>query len=111
MSLVLMRKKEMGWTEIGETFTRFVVVATPWFSVFVHRAIAETWHPQCHDHPWSFVALVLNGGYHERTPDGRTEWRGPGSLLFRRAEFAHNTKGTWWSIVFAGPKRREWGFM
>lgn len=109
--MILLQKKEMGWSEIGETFTRFVLISTPWFSIFVHRAIAETWHPQHHDHPWSFLALVLRGGYHERTPDGVTCWRGVGSILFRRAEFAHNTKGTWWSIVITGPKRREWGFV
>ncbi len=109
--MVLLKKKEMGWSEIGETFTRFVLIETSLFSVFVHRAIAETWHPKCHDHPWDFLALVLRGGYHERTPDGETTWRGPGSLLFRRAEFAHNTKGTWWSVVFTGPKRRKWSFV
>jgi hypothetical protein len=109
--MLLLHKKEMGWTEIDETFTRFVLIETALFSVFVHRAIAEQWHPQCHDHPWSFIALVLRGGYDERTPDGKTVWRGAGSLIFRRAEFAHNTRGTWWSIVLAGPKRRSWGFV
>ena len=101
----------MGWTEINEVFTRYVIVESRWFSIFVHRAIAETWHEKFHDHPWSFLAFVLRGGYHERTPDGETVWRGAGSVLFRRAEFAHNTKGTWVSVVFTGPKRRAWKFV
>lgn len=86
-----MRRRELGWSEIGEVFTRFILVETRLFSVFVHRAVAERWHPQCHDHPWSFVALILRGGYEERTPDGRTEWRGAGSLLFRRAEYTRDS--------------------
>lgn len=106
-----MTKKEMGWSEIGEVFTRFVVIETRLFSIFVHHAIAETWHEKCHTHPWNFLALVLRGGYHERTPDGQTVWRGAGSILYRPAEYAHNTKGTWWSVVFAGRKRRKWGFV
>lgn len=109
--VTLLKRKEIGWTEIGETFTRFVVIECRLFSIFVHRVAAERWHPKCHDHPWSFVTFVLRGGYEERLLNGTTKWRGAGSILFRRAEFAHNTRGSWLSVVFAGPKRRKWKFV
>jgi hypothetical protein len=104
--------REMGWTEIGEEFTRFWLLRTRWGSVLMHRIRAPKWHPECHDHPWSFLAVVLVGGYWERCATG-TFWRPPGSVLFRDAAFAHNvlTTGVAWSIVFTGPKVREWGLV
>jgi len=105
--------EEIGWTEVGEEFTRYRLLVTPWFRVFVHRLHCPQWHPQGHDHPWSFVAIVLKGGYLERTQEGKF-WRGPGSVLFRPAEFVHNVvtgSKTNWSLVITGPKRRQWGFV
>jgi len=105
--------EEIGWTEVGEEFTRYRLLVTPWFRVFVHRLWCPVWHPQGHDHPWSFVAIVLWGGYLERTQAER-KWRGPGSVLFRPAEFVHNVitgQKVNWSIVITGPKRRQWGFV
>jgi len=104
--------KEIGWTEIGEKFTRYQLLKTRWLNVYLHQLYAPNWHPECHDHPWGFLAILLRRGYTERigTKDYR---RRPGSLLWRPATFAHNVitpYGTSWSIIFAGPKSREWGF-
>jgi len=110
----ILKKKEIGWKEIGEEFTRFVVLKTPWFQVLVHRLWCPRWHPRAHDHPWGFASLILWGGYWERVPGGEAVWRRPGSVLRRSAEFAHNvaTDGSvCWSIVVTGPKRRDWQFV
>lgn len=104
--------KDLGWTELNEKFTRFTLIKTPWFRVFLHRLNAPHWHPQAHDHPWDFVTILLWKGYYEKTPEG-TFFRRPGTVLYRAAEFAHNviTDGTAWSIVVTGRKKRDWKFV
>lgn len=104
--------KELGWKDIGEVFTRYTLLKTPLFRVYLHCLYAPRWHPMGHDHPWSFVTLILRGGYLEWTPSGKF-YRPPGSVLHREAEFAHNviTGGVCWSLVVTGPKRREWQFV
>lgn len=104
--------KDIGWTDIGERFTRFFLFRSKWFNVYLHQLYAPTWHPDCHDHPWSFLAVLLKGGYVERL-NGRDHSRRPGSILWRPAETSHNVitpNGTSWSVIFTGPKKREWGF-
>lgn len=114
MTVAFLQKKDLGWKEIGEEFTRYVLLKTPWFQILVHRLWCPEWHPLAHDHPWSFVTLILGGGYIERTPQGRPRWRGAGTILHRRAEFAHNVatdRRVCWSLVITGPKRRDWRFV
>lgn len=106
------RYKEIGWADIGERFTRYALLKTPWFNVYLHQLSAPNWHPQCHDHPWGFVAILLRKGYLERTGEGDFKRR-PCSILFRPATFVHNVitpYGTSWSVIFTGPKSRDWGF-
>lgn len=113
MGLTL-KKKELGWKDLGEEFTRYVILKTPWFQILLHRLWSPNWHPHGHDHPWSFVTVILRGGYLEKSPGRVDRWRGPGSLLYRRAEFAHNVATgarVCWSLVITGPKRRPWHFI
>lgn len=105
--------KEIGWAEIGEKFTRYFLIKTRWFNVYLHQLDAPKWHPECHDHPWTFIALLLKGGYLEQIGNVVSHRR-PGSILYRPATTVHNVItpfGTSWSIILTGPKGREWGFM
>lgn len=104
--------KEIGWRELGEKFTRYALFKSSWLNVYLHQLDAPVWHPQCHDHPWGFVAILIRRGYTEKV-NNKDFRRLPGSVLFRPATFAHNVitpYGTSWSVIFAGPKSREWGF-
>ena len=104
--------RDIGWKEIGEEFTRFTLLGTPWLTVYLHRLNAPNWHPDCHDHPWTFLAILIRKGYLERI-NGKDFRRRPGSILYRPAETSHNVitpYGTSWSIIITGRKRREWGF-
>jgi hypothetical protein len=107
----LLPYKDIGWDEIGEEFTRWTLLKTPWGNVYLHRLKALTEHPQCHDHPWSFVAVLLRGGYNEKHA-GVWTWRRPGSILIRPAEYSHNvtTRGVSWSLIITTNKRRDWSF-
>jgi hypothetical protein len=104
--------KEIGWSEIGEEFTRYQLVKSRFFNIYLHRLIAPNWHPECHDHPWGFVTLLLWNGYRERIGTGEYR-RWPGMVLYRPATFLHNVitpYGTAWSLIFTTPKQRDWGF-
>jgi hypothetical protein len=111
--LNLLPHEDIGWKEINETFIRYTLLKTRWFRVYVHRLTAVQAHEACHNHPWSFIAFVLKGGYNEFTKDTGWVWRGPGSVLRRPAAWSHNvtTKSEgMWSLVITGPKAHEWSF-
>lgn len=108
----LLPHKELGNPDYGEEFTRFKLLKTPLFSVYLHRLYAPFLLPHCHDHPWSFLAVILWGGYWE-TCRGGTFWRGPGSVLYRHATFKHNVVthgGANWSLIVTTRKFRDWKF-
>lgn len=104
-------QRQIGWKDIGEDFIRYTLLHAPFFTVYLHRLNAPNPHPECHDHPWNFLAVVLLGGYNEYH-NGVWIWRGPGSILFRPATFRHNvvTRGVSWSVILTGKKFRGWGF-
>lgn len=59
------------------------------FSLKLHRFLNSDPDPCLHDHPWSFVSIILSGGYYEITEDFEMTWYGPGSILRRPADHKH----------------------
>ena len=98
------------------------------FNITVHKVLVSD-EPTLHDHPWTWGAIILKGGYWEHIPiisqEGHVvgstrEWRGPGHIRFRKAsdlhwlELAKDKNGNeipCWSIFFMGKKQKEWGFV
>lgn len=102
--------------------------------VLLHRMSAPDPGIDLHDHPWSFVSIVLWGGYVEHRalvreapalatiaeawPDtctrGVENVRRAGSLQMTRLDEAHTVSRLLrrhsWSLVLRGPRRRGWGF-
>lgn len=105
-------------------------------NVYLHHILRSDDDPDPHDHPWSFVSIVLAGGYH----DEQWSWHGPWgyvedrlarhhngfekvsapTIVRRKAEHIHrvilnlddqNREIPSWSLVFAGPYRRDWNFI
>lgn len=104
--------------------TRLIVLRMPLFSVYLHWFHSSD-DPCLHDHPWGFVSVILAGGYTEWTfePDGNQRrfgcdevprWYGPGSVLVRRADFAHrieiDQRRPPLTLVLTGRRVRGWGF-
>lgn len=114
----------------GRTYmTKLYLARTPWFQVGLHWLRLPDPDRALHDHPRSFVSLILRGAYVEERPiqsdqlwtrDGdrwyqnvwatvRKRW----SVAYRRAGDLHRialvAPGTVTLCVW-GPKRREWGF-
>lgn len=110
--LDLFPHEDQGYKQFDETFIRYTLAKTPWFRVYVHKLIAPMAYTHCHDHPWSFLTILIRGGYFEYTAETDWTWRPAGSILWRPHWWRHNvaTFGTSWSLVFTGPKAHEWGF-
>lgn len=92
-------------------------------AVRIHHILRSDDDRVFHDHPWNYLTIILRGGYTEVVPvfvDGiytgeRRTWRGPGSILFRRAEHWHRLEvppgESAWTLFITGRKRQQWGFL
>ena len=88
--------------------------------VLLHRMDAPDPGLDLHDHPWSFVSIVLRGGYTEVRCDARitsgdrVNARRPGSVQLMRLDETHTIvrlhRQRCWTLVIGGPRRRRWGF-
>lgn len=121
----------------GTYLTRWRVIQTPWFGLYVHRFTGPDPRPTLHDHPWSFRSLVLKGGYIEATEYARhaslpVNWRGqdiPTDSLRRHGAWTTLRRWTWnhkaagdahtivrllsvptWTLLLVGPRVRQWGY-
>jgi hypothetical protein len=123
-------KKVIIRREDGTPYMIRRALNTPFFGVKLHHILLSDEDRDCHDHPWSFLSVILRGGYWEVTPEGGqpreiiegkaitryndAKWYGAGSVLWRPAPWVHRLilpEGRdAWSLVFTGPRRREWGF-
>lgn len=108
----------------------FVIPRNSFINIYLHKFLRSDDDRALHDHPWWFASLILKGGYIEHREDGSQRHRGTGSLALRRPNTLHRVEllthpryrgpGVYftedfrevptWTLVFTGPKMREWGF-
>lgn len=102
----------------GIYLTRWRIVQTPLFGVYVHRFDGPDPRPTLHDHPWNFLSIVLRGGYAEFTPGDR-EGIYAVPRLVRRFNRKRATDLHWisqlnrtpsWTLMFVGRRKRVWGY-
>jgi hypothetical protein len=103
------------WTLTPSDYiTRLHLLKTPWFALMVHFINGPDPEPDMHDHPVTFLSLILRGGYSEfrresgcTVPYVRRWWN------FIRATDVHQIyavrPGTV-TFCVVGPKVRDWGF-
>lgn len=115
------------WHLDGYMNRYWILPFTPWLfdmGIRIHHILRSDKDDCFHDHPWSFVTIILKGGYTEVTPlwdDSRLyigekrTWYGPGSVLFRsykhwhRLEIEHGKDC--WTLFTSFKKRQKWGFL
>ena len=89
---------------------RYSLFKCPWFAVKLHKIILSD-EDYFHDHPWSFISIILKGGYIEHTPE-RSRLYGAGSILWRPSPSIHKIQvyqpAT--TLVITFKKTRTWGF-
>ena len=57
------------------------------FNILVHKILKQD-RGDLHDHYWSYITIILKGGYWETTKKGKF-WRPPGYIGFRSADHLH----------------------
>lgn len=106
------------WTEVPSGFiTRLHLIKTPFFAICLHWLNAPDPEPWLHDHPITFLSLILRGGYKEKQGG---YWRHERTVKHRWWNFIDASEGCAHSIIevepktltlcFMGPKTREWGY-
>jgi hypothetical protein len=107
------------WTQTdSEYIRRLHVLKTPWFAICLHWILKPDPEPYLHDHPVSFLSIILRGAYCE-------------ARVRQRFDAPQNVRHVWWNFIratgadrhtithvepgtltlcFMGPKIREWGF-
>lgn len=98
--------------EIGPLMIRYFILRLPFVAIYVHKFMRSDNDRHFHDHPWSFVTILLNRGYNEHTPRG-TFWRRRFSVLYRPATWQHwvEINRPVWTLVIRFRRVREWGFI
>lgn len=121
-NLKLLEHRVIGDGPLGPLLERWIVIRHEQLGgIYVHKLCRSDHDRALHDHPWSFLSIVLGRGYDEvfydetQPPRFREQWRRnkPGFVLFRRAGYRHRVVITGkpaWTLVFVGPKVRRWGF-
>jgi hypothetical protein len=106
------------WTLVdSEYITRLHVLKTPWFAICLHWINKPDPEPYLHDHPVTFLSIILSGGYTEqRSINGQA----PTLVTHRWFNFISATpydshtitevRPNTLTLALMGPKTREWGF-
>jgi hypothetical protein len=116
-------KSGTGWCFWRWTFTdsayitRLHILKTPWFAICLHWLNTPDPEPYSHDHPVTFLSLILRGWYRE---ERRTHGKPLHVTRHRWFNFIRATPEDCHTIIamapntltlcFMGPKIREWGF-
>jgi hypothetical protein len=100
---------------------RLRVLQTPWFGVYVHDIYEPDGDRHPHNHPWSFISIVLRGSYTERLhplPTNDLER----SLLRSYGRWSAHRMGRTSAhrivrcspglktLILVGPRKANWGF-
>lgn len=104
-----------------------MIPCNPYFNIYLHKFMRSDDDRALHDHPWWFASLILQGEYLEHRTDGSIRHRKAGSFALRRADVGHRVEllqevtnyghftryreAPTWTLIFTGPKIREWGFL
>lgn len=131
-----LKKSVISRDEENPYLVRWTLFGCNLFSIKLHHIMQSD--DEClHDHPWSFISIILKGGYNEEAPLMEEElaksdhlrekflfkgmamgkikvWYGVGAILRRPAHYRHRLilpEGkTCWTLVLTGKPFREWGF-
>lgn len=92
---------------------------TRWGGMYLHIFLRGDLDPDCHDHPWYFWTFPLVSYAEVVRPKGGDKFKYAHVVdsfrwHHRTGDYAHRVLGTGdrriYTIVWHGPKRREWGF-
>jgi hypothetical protein len=91
---------------------RYFLIRSKYFGLYLHRLCRSDEDRALHDHPWTFISIILTAGYIEHTPTGAKQYR-PGAILYRPALWQHRLELSRpaWTLVFRFAKYRDGVFI
>lgn len=93
--------------------TRYHLLWSPWFKVYLHHIHREDHDRHPHNHPWSWCkSLILCGGYVEHRPQIVAyvpyDWN---HIDVNSYHVITWVKRNTWTLFLAGRKVKSWGFL
>lgn len=117
LRVMMIPNYDPDYTGSDDYLVRWIIIGTPYFSIYLHKIATPDSRPVLHDHPWTFVSFILRGGYDEVRLNKHTLNQYAKSVRFlniMRRDDAHFIqrlhKGPAWTLVFTGRRRRTWGY-
>ncbi len=102
-------------------FQRYRILQTSLFSIYIHHILKSDEDKHPHNHPFSFLSIILKGGYVERLwnlKNNKYEMDYTaslaGSYIYRNTkQFHHITLvDPTWTLVFVGKRTNDkWGYL
>jgi hypothetical protein len=99
---------------------RLRIINTPFFNLYLHHIHRADLERSGHDHPWSFLSIVLSGAYKEEVwpykecPGYSREFTRKRFSIHKMGQSSAHTitsiYGILWTLVITGPRRSDWGF-
>ena len=91
---------------------RYKLVRLPFFKVYLHHILRSDEDDELHDHPWSFVSVILWSGYIEVLPGDVVRRMRAWDVVRHPARDAHRLilDRPAWTLVFVTGRKRTWGF-
>ena len=91
--------------------TRWRLIHTPWFGIYLHKWNKPDPRPTLHNHPWPFFSIILKGWYEElrlKDLDGLVKWIN----VVKRDEYhtVTSVKPGTISLMFVGRTHEDWGY-
>lgn len=107
---------------LGDYMRRWWISKPDGSSIRIHNILRSDDDPFMHDHPFSFTSIILWGSYTEVMSGSPTDHRLSHASFLERKLFSVAKRPAaiphliWvdkpvWTLVFAEPKEREWGFL
>lgn len=100
-------------SSIGDYMHRLIFRVPLLGSFRLHLIMRSDRAEGLHDHPFDFWSLLLTGSYDEVLGGGAIKHWPRWSWVRRKAETQHRliVKEPVWTLVWASPNRRPWGFV
>ena len=126
VAALIVRARRTPYTHLPGYMERYWLLPYAWWrpAARLHHILRSDNDRAFHDHPWTYITIILRGGYWEVQPvfdasglfqGERRTWRGPGSVLFRRARSWHRLElpegETAWTLFITFRYRQKWGFL
>jgi hypothetical protein len=117
--LKLFKNVKKIYSRSGELhFSRFAILESKYFSIYIHNIYQSDKDMHLHNHPWKFLGIILKGKYTEKYINRASESFRVKKFLyitfanrnyFHKIDKLHSPKVV--SLFFTFGKHKDWGYL